>query len=337
MFKRKAGLTAWLALMITVLLVLAGCSGSNQEPRQVVSDSGKKLDMVKLLSPYPTAVANVYIIAEKLGFFEVAGIKGEFVGELPQNTQLVAAVVAGHVDVGGKHVNSTISGVDAGAKVKMVVGGSVTTKEQPHMVYVVKKDSPIQKPEDLIGKKIGISAYGGCTEYTPLEYLRLKAGITDPKGKFEIVIAPEANLEQVLLKGDADVVGLHVSPKYIATQPDLRILFTDYDVWEGRAGACPAYFSEKFIQENPDVVKRFVGAVAKANNWVNANQDKALEIIAEELKVDKLKVQAYYYAEDGIISEDSVQVWIDILNYYGDLKTDIKASDVYTNEFNPNV
>lgn len=337
MFKRKPGLVKLLVIMITLLLVLAGCSKPSQAPRQVTGSSGKKLDVVKLLSPYPTAVANVYIIADKLGFFEEAGIKPEFVGELPQNTQLVAAVVSGHVDVGGKHVNSTISGIDAGAKVRMVAGGSVTTKEQPHMVYVVKKDSPIQKPEDLIGKKIGISAYGGCTEYTPLEYLRLKAGIAEPKGKFEIVIAPEGNLEQVLLKGEADVIGLHVSPKYIETQSDLRILFTDYDVWEGRAGACPAYFSEKFIRENPDVVKRFVGAVAKANNWVNANQDKALEIIAGELKVDKLKIQAYHYAQDGIITEDSVQVWLDILNYYKDLKTNIKASDVYTNEFNPNV
>jgi sulfonate transport system substrate-binding protein len=337
MFKRKSfNPTLFITVMLAILLLLAGCSGAKEA--QVVKDqaTGQNLDVIKLLSPYPSAVANVYIIADKLGYFKEAGIQPQFVGELPQNTQLVAAVVAGQVDVGGKHVNSTISGIDAGAKVRMVVGGSVTTKDQPHMIYVTKKDSPIKTPQDLIGKKIGISAYGGCTEYTPLEYLRLKGGIADPKGKFQVVIAPEANLEQVLLKGDADVVGLHLSPKYVESHPDLRILFTDYDVWGERAGACPAYVSEKFIQEKPDVVKRFVGAVAKANNWVNAHPDEALDMIAKELKVDKDKIQAYHYAPDGIITEDSVQVWIDTLNYYHDLKTDIKASQTYTNEFNPN-
>ncbi|WP_158618588.1 ABC transporter substrate-binding protein [Methylomusa anaerophila] len=324
-------------IVIIAMLLLAGCS-SPQQARQVTKDetTGKTLDVIKLLSPYPTAVANVYIIADKLGFFKEEGIKPEFVGELPSTTQLVAAVTSGQVDVGGKHVNTTISGIAAGAKVKMVAGGSVTTKDQPHMIYVVKADSPIKSPQDLVGKRVGISGYGGCTEYTPLEYLHLNGGIADPKGKFETIILPEPNLEQALLSDKVDVIGLHLSPQYVQKHPDLRILFTDYDVWGERAGACPAYVSEKFIKEKPDVVKRFVAAVAKANNWVNANPDKALDIIAQELKVDKEKIQAYHYADDGIITDDSVQVWIDILNYYHDLKPGIKAKDLYTNEFNPN-
>jgi hypothetical protein len=42
-----------------------------------------------------------------------------------------------------------------------------------------------------------------------------------------------------------------------------------------------------------------------------------------------------HYARDGIIKDDSIQLWIDALNYYKEIKPGIRASDIYTNEFNP--
>lgn len=56
-------------------------------------------------------------------------------------------------------------------------------------------------------------------------------------------------------------------------------------------------------------MKAYVTAFAKAGNWINANPDKAAEIISQDFKIDKDKVVIFRYAKDGIIKEDSVQVW----------------------------
>ncbi|HEY3424163.1 MAG TPA: ABC transporter substrate-binding protein, partial [Negativicutes bacterium] len=98
----------------------------------------------------------------------------------------------------------------------------------------------------------------------------------------------------------------------------------------------PLYFSENFIKEKPDVVKRFVTAMVKTINWQNANKQQAAEITAKRAKLDPNKVKIRYFAPDGIITKDSVTVWIDLLTEFGEIKNGIKPEQIYTNEFNPN-
>ncbi len=101
--------------------------------------------MVKLQDCYvPTSVHSLYV-ADELGFFREEGIKPEFVGVIPP-AQLVAAVMAGKVDVGGAHANRTIAGINAGAKIKAVAGNTETTKDKPHMIYLTLENSPLKAP-----------------------------------------------------------------------------------------------------------------------------------------------------------------------------------------------
>ena len=291
-----------------------------------------KLDVVKLADPFiPTSVSSYYI-ADELGFFKEEGIKPEFVGVVP-TPQLVAAVMAGKVDVGGAHANRTIAGISAGAKIRAVVAQSETTRDKPHMVFVTLANSPIRLPKDLLGKRLAIMAYGGCNEYTPYEYLR-KNGIANPKGKLQIVTTPPGKEIDALRRGGVDFAGVHMDPKDVERLGGLRILFTDYDIWGEIGGATPLYFSEKFIKEKPDVVRRFVRAMARTSNWINENPRKAEQIHARRVKVDPAIVNANHFTPNGVIKEDSIQLWIDILNYYHEIKPETKTADIYTNSFN---
>jgi len=330
--RSKAALPVITLILMTGLFLLAGCS-DNQANKDI--NNSKTLDVIKVAnSSIPTSVS-LADVADELGFMAEEGIKLEFVGIVPAG-QLVASVTSEKLDVGGAHVNRTIAGIAAGAKIKAVIANTETTEERPHMTYVVREDGPIKSAKDMVGKKLAIYAYGGCNEYTPYEYLR-KNGISDPKGKFQIVIVPAGKEEEALRRGEVDIAGIHDSPENILKHGGgVRVLFTDYDVWGTVGGATPSYFSENFIKEKPDVVRRYVKAMAKTINWVNANPEQAAEISARRLKVDPGIVRANYYAPDGIIKEDSVQVWIDLLKDYGEITKDIKLEDVYTNEFNPN-
>ncbi|MBI1921031.1 MAG: ABC transporter substrate-binding protein [Geobacter sp.] len=320
----------WWRLIVAGMAALffALPAGSRAESKE----NGKG-DVVRLADSFGTVSVYPPYIADDLGFFAEEGIKAEFVGVVPP-PQLVAAVIAGRLDVGGAHVNRTISGINAGAKIKAVVAATETTREQPHMVFVVPANSPIKSPRDLIGKRVAIMAYGGCNEYTPYEWLR-KNGVASPKGKLTIVVVPPGKEIDAVKHGDADVAGAHINPADLAKKGnDLRILFTDYDVWGTQGGATPQYFSEKFIKEKPDVVRRFVRALAKTNNWINANPEKAKIVFAKRAKVDPAQVSVNHYAPDGIIKDDSVKLWISLLTDYGEVKPGIRTGEIFTNAFN---
>lgn len=320
-------------LTVFALVFVFGCGSSTQKQKFDGATAGRKYDEIKVPTPAEPTATVLYWVGEEKGFFEEQGIKLNYVGLVP-NGQLVASVVAGKIDVGGAHVNRTIAGISAGAKVKAVVAQSETTPVIPHHSYITKKNSPIKGPQDLVGKKVGIAAYGGCNEYIPYGYMRT-GGIKDPRGKIEIIIMPETMMEQSLRQGEVDVAGFNRLPADLKVNPEFDYLFSDYEPWGTVAGATPLYFTEKFIKEKPDVVKRFVTAMAKTINWQNANMQEATEITAKRANIDPAKVKVRYFAPDGIITDETVQVWIDLLTEFEEIKPGIKPEQIYTNEFNP--
>lgn len=318
-------------MLSAAVLLLAGCS-SKETAKTAVDSAAKKYDVLRIPTTVDFTRPEILQLGEELGYFDEVGIKLERVGAVPA-PQLVAAVVAGKIDIGAAHFGRTIAGIAAGAKIKAVVGGTETTQKIPHMVIITKADSPIKTAQDLVGKKIGIPTIGGCNEYTPYAYMS-KNDIADPKSKVEVIVMPESNLEQALRQGDIDAAAMHKNPEVMAAKGEIKILFTDYDVWAGEGGATPFYFSEKFIQEKPDVVRRFVAAVAKTNNWANANQQKAIDLTVAKNKISPDLLRQGYFTPDGIIKADTARIWIDLLTQYGEIKPGLTPEKVFTNEFN---
>jgi ABC-type nitrate/sulfonate/bicarbonate transport system substrate-binding protein len=298
------------------------------------SDDESSFDVIKLPSSANPLGVDTIAVAEELGYFKEQRIKVERVGIVPW-AQLIPSLISGKLDFASGHINRVAAAVAAGAKVKAVAANTLTTKEKPHMTFVVKEDSLIKAPKDILGKKVAIMAFGGCNEYTPYEYLK-KNGISEPKGKFEIITVPAGKEEETLRKGDVEIAGTHDDPANLLGRGGVRILFTDYDIWGDVGGQAPYFAAESYLQKNPDLVKRFVTVIGKVNKWVNENQQKAIEVNAKKYKVDVAKVRVNYFVSDAVIKEETVQLWIDILNGYKDLKSQITPSDIYTNEFNPN-
>ncbi|MDR1873015.1 MAG: ABC transporter substrate-binding protein [Deltaproteobacteria bacterium] len=298
--------------------------------------TGAATPLTKFKVPMPSEPTSpdIFVVGDDLKIYQKYGIEMDFIGVVP-TPQYVAAVVSGHIDVSpGSHINRTIAGISAGAKIKAVAGKTETSQRVPHMIGIVTKDSPIAKPADLIGKKVGIPTIGGCNEYTPYAWLN-KFGVNDPKNKIEVVVLPEKNLEQVLRQGEIDLAMIHKLPAEVLRKDEFKILFSDYDVWESDGGATPFYFATKFIEEKPEVVRAFVAATAETLNWANANPDGAREITARRTNTDFNYVNERYFAPNGIIRPETASVWIELLELFGEIKPGLTIDQVYTNEFNP--
>jgi ABC-type nitrate/sulfonate/bicarbonate transport system substrate-binding protein len=274
----------------------------------------------------------VYVADEK-GWFAEEGLKIEWVGEVAA-AQLVPAVAARSIDVANRMTPLILTARAGGAKLKIIAAGAQTTPERPHMKYVVAPQSPIRTIQDLRGKKVGINSFGACSEYVLREYLRRNGLERD----VNFVVVPDANQEQALALGLIDVAVLH-SPYYekVVKSGAGREIFNDYVVDDGVAGMLPYFTHEDFIKANPDVVRRFVKVLVRASDWTNQHHEEAGLIFAQRRGLDPKYAGSWNYYQHGLVPDERpVQWWIDYLVGAGQLAAGKeKASDVYTNAFNP--
>lgn len=304
----------------------------NPNAKDQASVKAKALTPVRV--PTPQGFSELFIAEEK-GFFENEGLKIEYAGVLTP-AQTAPAVLKGDIDFAVGHATTMINQIAGGAKIRSVVARTQTVKGYPHMSWYVTENSSIRTVQDIVGKKIAVAALGACTEYMTLEYLRLN-GISDPKGKFEFVTMPDSQAEQALKQGLVDVVGIHdpYSTKLSKTS-GFRLLFDDTKIHDGNLGMCTIFTSEKFINEHPDTVRKFVAAIAKAEDWNNANHAEANKIVAKKLQIEEINVGGLNYYKHGLFVEEPLQTEIDTLIRYERLTPgQISPQDVYTNEFNP--
>lgn len=320
-------------LMASVILVflvgLIGCSTTVKNVSNKQETKSKEPIVIK----YPkTQWYDAVYIADEEGFFAEQNISIKYVGEIP-SPQIVPSVAGRSIDFGLRHTPLVIMAWAQGSPLKIVAAGTQTIDGYPHMRYVIRKDSPIKSLKDVIDKKVAINSFGACSEFVTKEYLR----VNNIKGKPKFIVLPDAQQEQALEQGLIDVAILHAPySKKALSNPALKELTNDYDIDKGASGMCPYFTHEDFIKENPEAVKGFVTAVAKASDWAKEHEAEAKEIIAQRLGIKVEQVEPWNYYEHQLIQESAVKWWVDFLERDGELKLgQVKAEDLYTNEYNP--
>jgi len=295
----------------------------------VVSKVGDKVEF-----KYPdNPTFDLVYLADQLGYFEGTNTRPKYVGKVGA-PQIIPLTGTGEIDFGTRMVPLVISAVASGADIKVVAAGNKTLQDAPHMKYFVRKASGIHAPKDLEGKTIGINSFGACAEFVTKTWLRQK-GVDVTKINF--VVIPDDQAEQTLATGNTDLAIIHAPFSGRADHADsLTRLWTDYDLDGGLGGMQPYSVHGRFLREHPESVRDVVTALAKAGNWVNANPEEARRLVSERIKLKLEFVDRYAYVDNLIVTEPPIQYYIDVLEAEGKLaKGKVKASDLYTNEFNP--
>jgi len=218
-------------------------------------------------------------VGMKMGFFDEVGLKvepsyfrggGEVVRGLTTGSTDLAVTVA---------ASATLIAIARGEPVKIVAGA---VSPLVGVVWVVPYDSPIKSIRDLKGKKVGFSSPGSVTHMTLVAALQAEKLEKD----VEIVRVGSPGDSWNAVKNGVVASGWHVSPAFynLVVNKEARVLFSGGDYVKQYQQTVVAAMEET-IKKDPDMIRKFLQARAKAIKFIWDNPEKTIALWSEELKL----------------------------------------------------
>ena len=221
-------------------------------------------------------VAPLYLGIEK-GFFKEQQLTLE-----PQLAEggaaITPAVLNGDFQIGFSNTISLLIAASKGLPVQTISQGSLGGRDESEAwaELLVRKDGPIEEARDLEGKTIAVNTLKNICEVTIKASLE-KRDVDIEKLEFTEVPFPDMNaaldaervdgacvVEPFVSQGKAGKAR-GIDPIYVNTAPDLTVA---------------TYFaSRQYIEENPELIDRFVKAMSKSLDYAQQNPDAARKIL----------------------------------------------------------
>lgn len=212
---------------------------------------------------------------------------------------------------------------------------------------VVRPDSDIRTPEDLIGLRIGVDEIGGTPHQVASVWLE-NAGISALQEDHQVEFLPfaDGNLElEALYNGDIDAAAMWDPLASVAEKAGNVITILDIttdDPFAGRA-CCFLYASRVVYENNPEEVAALLRAYRRAQDFINNNPEEAVDIIINgnysqiedrELAIELItsyNYPSYEQRESGAFNvQEDVHYFAQQLYDIGYLSTD---PDTYTSTY----
>ena len=250
----------WCVFLILPVL-LAGCGADEaQEPPDQVTVQLKWIHQVQFAGFY---------VADRKGFYTQQGIDVTLKPGGPDKSPdaIISELVDGKTDFavvgGGQFLKARCMG-------EPVVAIAVLFQANPY-VYASLKGSDIQRPRDLVGRKIMVPSDGEIQHHALLRRLKI-----DP-GKIER-IPYERNVEP-LITGRIDahmVYRTGTGLAFMETGEELNWIWVEnYGV---RFYADTIVANETLIRQNPELVERFLKATLKGWRQAIENPGEAVDL-----------------------------------------------------------
>ncbi len=139
---------------------------------------------------------------------------------------------------------------------------------------------------DLHGKRFGTPQYGNTQDIALKSYLRYNGlALKDELGDVSIINA--RNSELLILFKNGYIQGAWV-PEPWATRmlnEGGKVFIDEKVIWEGNRFVTTVLLTRlDIINERPELVEKMLKAHISAIDWINANMDKAIAVVIDEIK-----------------------------------------------------
>jgi NitT/TauT family transport system substrate-binding protein len=234
-------------------------------------------------------------IAHELQLFEREGIKTQllYINAAPR---VMAAILAGEVQVSLSGVSSLVSTYAQGSD-PVAIAGAVN---QINVSIFARPE--IRLPEDLRGKRLGITRFGGLTDFSA-QYALKKWGLQPAKDVALIQIGDASALMNAMAGNAVQAATLQPPSTILAAQLRYRELL-DLSKSGLEYQNTVVLTTRSVLKRSPDTFRRFVRAYSAALAVFHLQKETSLKVIARYLKgMDPVILEKSYDAYKAWVPE----------------------------------
>ncbi len=266
-----------IGIMVVVAVVIAGVSlywFVQKQPEKYTGPVEKVTMGISATSLLPSLVH----IAKEKGYFLEEGIDMEIEG-YPAGKLALEATLEGKTDM------ATVADMPIAfiglERNDFAIFATIVDSAQ-HVKALARKDRNIDTPHDLIGKKvattIGTSAHFFMITFFALNLLDFS--------DVEVVDLEPGEMVEAIVNGDVDAI-FTWEPNILNCQ---KILADNAVILPSMVGYMVTFslVSRKdFIESNPELIKRIIKSLAKAEEFVKNSREESIDIVASRLKIER--------------------------------------------------
>ena len=253
-----------------VVLVITACIGF-----LVAVEATFGADRLRVgLSSFTPINASLWI-AEDKGLFKKYGIESEVVLIGGASAGGVSSLIAGDVQFLGGAGGAVISAGLNGADVIMI--GSIVNKG----VQRVMARSDIKRPEDLRGKRVGVTRLGAASHLVLL--MMLRAWNMSPNDVQTMQIGSSPAMMAALEKGGIDAAVLTEPTFFFAEDQGYRVLadLADTDIYYLHSMIDT---TRAFVRTHRDLALRFMRGYIEGIAFFKKNRKESIDVLAKKLR-----------------------------------------------------
>ena len=146
----------------------------------------------------------------------------------------------------------------------------------------------IKTAADLKGKKIATPSLGNTQDVALRAWLKEQGYTTDTAGGGDVSVVPQENAQTLETFVAGTIDGAWVPEPWasrLVKDAGATVLLDERDLWpDGKYVTTHLMVATKFLQDNPEVVKRILLATAQAVDFVNENPAEAQAIVNAEIE-----------------------------------------------------
>ncbi|WP_433444736.1 ABC transporter substrate-binding protein [Nonomuraea sp. CA-141351] len=316
---------AFLALLATT--TLAACSGGTGSVTST-APSGPLEKTTLTIGVSPTPSSAPVFIADRKGFFKAEGltIKTEII-QAPQ--AVMPKILNGSIDIFKGSYVSLINIQDSGAAKLKILSDSL--QAAPGIAgVVVRKDSPLQTPKDLMGKTIAVNSLNNLGTMSMSAHLKTHE-VTPEQVKF-VAIDFQAQLA-ALTSGQVDAAWMVEPFLSAAQQAGARLLL---DTNTGPTDALPIdglAATDQWVAKNPNTTAAFQRAVAMAQRLAATNRAELAEVVPLYTQTPRQAVMTMAMGTfPTSLSPKRIQRVADLMYEFGYLKSKVDVASMVVQE-----
>jgi NitT/TauT family transport system substrate-binding protein len=269
-------------------------------------------------------------LGHDLKLFEREGLRSQLV-YINAGPRVMAAILAGEVQLSLSGVNAIVAAFAQGGD-PVALAGAVNT-----INVSVYARPEIRTPDDLRGKRLGITRFGGLTDVA-VQYALKQWGLTPGKDVAIIQIGDASSLLGALVGNVVQAAGLQAPFTIRAAQLGHRELI-DLSKSGLQYQNTVVVSTRSLVKRSPDTVRRFMRAYSTAMSIFHTQREATVKVMSKYLKgLDPAILQKSYEAfrawmpEIPYLNLAGMETAVH-LTPLGGKEKEIKASDLIDESF----